>query len=401
MDTHDEAVVNAEEKAESKLTRRELLTRATQAGLGMAAAASLGPLAACAPAAPQQPAAAGAGAPAPAAKPAAPAVVKGQTMVAGVWGGAFAQAIREVLIPDFEKDHSVKVNLQEGLSQDWMAKVRAQKSKPEITVMGVDDADPPTLVPEGLIVKLTPQDIPSLNDVYPQFIIADGHSVGIAVGWLAPHYNTERIKTPPTSYGDFWNPAYKGRVVIYSMKPSTSSIPFLVAASALATGKSLKDAQYDIDPGFAKIKELKPNLHSMTDQSLTILPLMVQGEVWMFTFPSRIAGPFVAKGAPIARAEPKEGPFLAMNVVTLVANSPMQDLGKDFINRLLSEKVQLEMTKRAFTGPVNRKVQVPADLRKLVPSGPDDVAKMLLLDWAHINKNKAAWIDRWNREITS
>ncbi|MBI4504687.1 MAG: extracellular solute-binding protein [Chloroflexi bacterium] len=384
--------MEADSKAgEQKLTRREVLTRATQAGLGMAAAATLGPLAACAPAAPAQPAAGAA--------PAAPAVLKGQTIVIGIWGGAFAGTLRQAIVPDFEKDHGVKVTFDEGLSEDHMAKARAQQPKPEMTVMSLDEPNIPLLAAEGLLAQLTPQDVPNLRNVDPKFSFPDGYGVGLGIFWMRPYYNTKFVKEI-TSYADFWNPAYKGRVVIYSMKPATSSTPFLIFASAIGTGKSFKEAQYDLDPGFAKIKELKPNLHSMTDASLAVIPLMAQGDVWLFNAPSRIVVPFIVKGAPLTHANPKEGTVLHLNVEALVKNGPLPELGKDWINRMLSEKAQLAMLNAAYNGSVIRSVQVPAALRGMVP-GPDDWDKMIRPDWAHLIKGQRALIDRWNREIAS
>lgn len=150
-----------------------------------------------------------------------------------------------------------------------------------------------------------------------------------------------------------------------------------------------------------KLKELKANAHSIVDSLSTAAPLLGQGELWLAPMSSRHVAALIVKGAPLARAEPKEGPFLLLNTVTLVKNAPLQVQGKDFINRLLSDKVQLPMATANFTGPTVRTVQVPADLRKLVPFGPEEAAKMISLDWEHVIKNRAKWIDRWNKEIAS
>lgn len=383
-----------EQQPESKLTRRELLTRATQASVGLAAVASLGPLAACAPAPAPQEAKPAAGAP-----PSAPAVVKGQTMTLALWAGPFIQGMRESLIPEFEKDHGLKIVIEEGISADAIAKVRTARANPQHTVIGVDDQFIAELKAEGLLVQLTPQELPNMKDVLPEYIIEDGYGVGIAVSWHTLHYNTEKIKTPITSWSALWDPAFKGRVVIQSFKAGTGLMQGVVIAT-IATGKPWQQAQYEYEAGFPIYKEkIKPNLHSIIDSTIQGLPLLASGETWILPTPSRLGAPYTVRGAPIARAELKEGAPMLLNTVALVKNAPLQAQGKDFINRWISAKVQLEMAKVAMTGPVNRGVQVPADLRKFVPAGPEDAAKMIRPDWKHFTQNRAKWIDWWNKEM--
>lgn len=378
----------------NKLTRRELLGRAARAGLGLAAAGSLAPLVACAPvSAPQkeQPAAGGA--------PAAPAVVKGQTMAIAFWSGLFSNVVREVIVPDFEKDHGIKVGIEEGISFDAMAKIRTERANPQHTIIGVDDQYIPEARAEDLIVKLTPQDVPNMKNMFPEYLVDDGYGLGIAVSWNTLHYNTEKVKTPLTSYAQMWDPAYKGRVGIQGLDSGTG-IQFFMAVAALAVGKPIKDAQYQAEAAFPKFKELKPNVHSIAKSMNTVAPLMAQGEMWLAVGASRIMAPYIDKGAPmVIVGDVKEGPFRLLNSIALVKGGPLQAQGKDFINRMLSEKVQLELSKKAYTGPVVTNVQVPAELAKLVPRGREDAAKMIILDWDHVIKNRNAWLDRWNKEI--
>jgi putative spermidine/putrescine transport system substrate-binding protein len=393
-----------EQRSPQRLTRRELLTRATQAGLGLAAVTSLAPLAACAPvAAPEKPAASGpaSGAPAAGDKPSAPAVVKGQTLTLALWAGPFVQGLREHLIPEFEKDHGVRVVIEEGISADAIAKVRAARGNPQHTVIGVDDQFIPELKAEGLIVQLTPQEVPNLKEVYPEYIVEDGHGIGVAVSWNSLHYNSDRVKKPITSWAALWDPDFKGRVVIQSFKAGTG-IQVAAVIAGLATGKSAKEAQYEIEASFPIFKEkIKPNIHSIVDSTIQALPLVASGEAWLVPTPSRLGAPYTVRGAPVKRAELQEGAPMLLNTVALVKNAPLQDVGRDFINRFVSAKVQLGMAKVALTGPVNKTVQVPTELRGLVPAGLEDASKMIRLDWNHLNKVRPKLVDWWNKEMAS
>jgi len=358
----------------TRLTRREWLARGAQAGLGLAAGSVTTRVTAAA------------------------AQSKGQTMAIAIWGGPFSAALREVVLPEFEKDHGIKVVMEEGISADAIAKIRTARASPQHTIIGVDDQFISELKSEGMIVQLTPRDVPNMKELFPEYAIEDGYGLGVAVSWHALHYNTVRVKTPITSWRAMWDPAVKGRVIIQSFKGGTG-IMGLAMVAGLATGKPAQQAQYEAEAAFPLYKQLKPHLHSIVDSTVQALPLLAQGEAWLLPTPSRLGASYKVKGAPIARAETKEGEPMLLNTVALVKNAPLQTEGRDFINRFLSAKVQLAMAKKALTGPTNQKVEVPADLRKLVPVGREDAAKMVKLDWKHVTKHRARWVDWWNKEM--
>lgn len=385
----------------ARSTRRELLAAAARAGLGLTLAAPLGVLAACKPAAtPWRDRAASAPSPEPSLPTAAPAAVQDRTMVVGLWTGTLAQAIRERVVPEFERDHGVKVTVEEGISADHVDTVRAEAGNPQHTLIGVDDLFVPELRVANLIARLTPDEVPNMKDVYPEYVLDDGWGLGVGVSWNTLFYNTEKVSGPITSYAAMWDPAYRGRLVLQSPRAG-SAYPYLVVAAALATGKPIREAQYQAEAGFDKLRELKPSLQSIQDSMTAVAPLLAQGETWLMPALSRVVVPLMAKGAPVARAEVKEGPFFHLSTAALVANGPLSQLGTDFLNRLVSPVVQLGLSTGAFLGPVNARVALPPELRALVPAGREDASKMIRLDWAHLAQRRAAWLERWNREIAS
>ena len=84
--------------------------------------------------------------------------------------------------------------------------------------------------------------------------------------------------------------------------------------------------------------------------------------------------------------------------VTAMASNPSSSVSITDV-QARRPSVQLSLSKAAFIGPVNARVALPAELRGLVPAGRDDAEKMIRLDWAHLAKHRAAWLERWNREI--
>jgi len=85
------------------------------------------------------------------------------------------------------------------------------------------------------------------------------------------------------------------------------------------TGKPYKEAQYEIDAAFKKVKSLKPNLLNVYTNAPQAINLMEQGEAWM------IAGQFSAytlirkaDGSPVDLAVPVDGETVGLVGIHLV-----------------------------------------------------------------------------------
>lgn len=315
-----------------------------------------------------------------------------------VWSGGFARVIRDLVQPGFEQAHGVNLTVAEGSSAEQLARLRAERDFPHHIVMGLEDSQISTARTEGLITRLEARELPNLQNVYPEYVCDSGYGVGQSVSWVTTWYNSERIKTAPDSYEAFWNPRYRGRVWVPSLK-TTAGLQFLAAASAVGLGKPPTEAQYHPEVGFEMWKRLKPNLYSSFDDFGSVAPLLAQGEIWLAFGPSRLANPFIIKGAPVQRAEAQEGSFLGNQALVLVHHPRLEPLGRDLIDRLLAPAVQTEFSRVGGSGPTNRQTEVPVELASLVPLGEAEAQRLIRLDWGYVHQQRAGWLDRWNQEI--
>jgi putative spermidine/putrescine transport system substrate-binding protein len=423
-DRKDELRSLTSEVLKGQLSRREMLRRAAMLGLSASGMATL--LAACGDdeedARPTQEAVEAAPTEAADAAPteededatptegdssdAAPTATTGgstgsgeeREIIVGAWAGTFANVLRDTVAPIMKEQFNATLLVEEGVSSDQLAKMRAEESDPKHTVMFVDDNIVQIAKQAGLISELTQDMVPNLANVYPEFIFNDSYGVGVAVSWVAAYYNTDRITEEPTSYEAWWNPDYKGRVAIPDTKISPG-IQFLIAAAAVATGTPPEEAQYEIDAGFEKLVELKDSWHSIYTSFNNVTPQLASGEVWLAFGHSRIMNGWILDGAPVKRAPVKEGPFAGINSVVLVEGGPHPDLGAELINIILSEDIQTQILMDASAGSVNVNVSPPEDLAHLIPSGTEEVAKMNNVDWDYANEHREEWAERFNREV--
>ena len=60
---------------------------------------------------------------------------------------------------------------------------------------------------------------------------------------------------------------------------------------------------------------------------------------------------------------------------------------------------QFWFARHVFFGPINRQAKLDAETAKKVPFGPEQIGRMIKLDFEAMNENVGRWTERWNKEI--
>ncbi|MEZ5657832.1 MAG: ABC transporter substrate-binding protein [Burkholderiaceae bacterium] len=313
-------------------------------------------------------------------------------LVIGTFGGSFAADTKTCHVEAFEKLTGAKAILTLGSSVDMAAKIRATRNDPEIDVAYMDISIAKQIKAEGLLEKLDFASLETYGDVARQAFDADGNYVNFMTAATVIGYNPSMVKSPPTSWNDLFDPAYKGKVALGDIT-GTSGMHFLIAVNKMKGG-----TLENLDPGFAAIKALMPNVVMLYTQADQIVQLFERGEIAMAPwYPDRI-GSAAAKGVPVAVAYPKEGAVGIQPTVSVPKGSKNKALAMKFIDVLLSSEGQKCFAERKFAGPVNTKVQLSDKAASIVPFG-ESYDKLWYPDTDAIAKLRGSWTERWQREI--
>jgi putative spermidine/putrescine transport system substrate-binding protein len=322
----------------------------------------------------------------------APALVRAQAkeIVVGGPAGA-AKYFNADIFPLMEKKLGAKILYEGTNSLTNLQKMQADKAAPKMSVVIMDDPVMLSAADQDLVVKMSTTAIPTIGKLSPSAVHRDGLWVNYQQPWAGIAFNSKTLKTPPASWAALWAPENKGRVIVPSLSNTEGYWTLLVAAH-LETGKPFKDAQYDIEAAFKKLKSLKPNLLNVYTNAPQAINLLEQGEA------SLIGGQFSAytlirkaDGSPVDLSIPKEGGFAMPSGLAKVKGGPGSDLADAVIEAFLSPEVQSTLATKAFVAPTN-----PAATK---PAGFPDGASLFVPDWAHFAKQRAGWIDRWNKEL--
>jgi putative spermidine/putrescine transport system substrate-binding protein len=315
----------------------------------------------------------------------------------GIWAGPDGELIKSTIVKRFEEKYRVKVLIDEGITTEQLARMRASKNNPTHTVMFMDDIGVTVAHREGLIDRLPEDKIPNLANVIPRYISDDGHGVGIQVSTVALTYDPRELKTAPTSWEAFWDPKHKGKVAVPSLS-STNGINLVVTAAALATGKPFKEAQYETEAAFQKLAELKPNLHSIWTKTPLAVSAMQQGElVMMGPMYSKGIWPYIDRGLSATHIVPQEGAFAGVNCQTLVKGGPHPELGAAFINEMLSAESQTLLANKLIIAPVVTGVELPPKILERVAYGDGKEETLFVSDWEFLINTRPDWTERWNK----
>ena len=316
------------------------------------------------------------------------------TLVVTSYGGTWEQFLRKEILPGFESETGAKVELSVGLSRDWVAKIRAAgRNNPPFDVIIANTTWVSAIRKEGFFTKLTPEAVPNLKDVWPELRIKDDMGVISLVGPLGIAYRTDLITKVPKSWKDLWDPAYKGKLVIYSIANSANPM-FTMLVSRIFKGNDR-----DIDFAISKIAELRP--FRQTDFSGDMEILLTRGESEVGILDAPAASRLKSQGVPIQWVFPREGVFMFEQDTNVLAGSTNKELAFKFVNYFLSKPVQEKWSASFWWTPANKTVKIAGKLATEIPVHTQaQIRQIMRWDWDWVNAGaREQMIDKWNREI--
>lgn len=320
---------------------------------------------------------------------AAPAMLRAQTneIVVGC-AGSHSAWMEAIVLPHMQEKIGATVLFEGTKSTVNLEKMRANRDAPYLSIVQMDDPVMILAVEEDLLRPMTPATVPSMTNLRAGTVHMDGMWCNYVQPWAGVAYNTSLLDGVP-SWAQLWAPEHKGRVILPSLQ-NTEGMWTLFMAAHLATGKPMAEAQYEIDAAFEKLAELKPNVLTVYSVMSQAFNLLEQGEISMLAGNfSSYAMPRKAEGAPVDLATPQEGIFAQPSGVCLVKDGPNPELAEAYANELLSAELQSRIAEFTSSLPSNNDATTNVAIPEGVPIHSPD--------WAFVSKNRADWIDRFDK----
>jgi putative spermidine/putrescine transport system substrate-binding protein len=318
--------------------------------------------------------------------------------VGGIYGGVWADSIRQSFLNPFAAKSGVKLQVEEGISGVTLAKLRQQKGNPQFDVVWMDRVVSDQAIREDLIEPISPEALTNLKDIVPEAVIKDssGRIMALTTGYWAAGlaYNKQETKQPPQSWQDLANPVYKGRVAVYSPENSIC-FPFLVTLAESNGGSSS-----DLSPAFKMMAKVGKDGGVFFGGSPAGANLLANGEVSVAMLASSQVWDLQSRGFPIEYVVPKEGAIAGDIRVHIVKGTKNKAAAEKLADYAISADGQSEIAKRLLLGPVNTKVTLAPEIDRKMPWGANgSVAKLRIVDPNLILDKRDEWAARWNQEV--
>ncbi|KLN56996.1 ABC transporter substrate-binding protein [Variovorax paradoxus] len=320
-----------------------------------------------------------------------------KTLYIGMNGGTMEKAYTQYVFPAFEKLYGAKVVVVPGTSSDILAKAQANKDRPQMHVMFLDDGIMVRAIGMGLCQKQRPN--PSLADIYPAARFKDDMASGVSLGMTGLAYNAKMFKdkgwAPPTSWMDLADPKYKGKVVFQSMSSSSFGLHGFLMFNRIQGGNDK-----NVEPGFkAWPTTIGPNVLEYIPSSAKLSEMVQTGEAAIFPLTPTAVAALKTKGIPVEYAPPKEGAVVLMVGQCVIANNSEPELSQKLAEFLLSPLAQANVLQYGAQIPTNPKAPAVGDGVKQVADINQWMKTAVTIDWDSINANRPAWNARWNKTI--
>jgi putative spermidine/putrescine transport system substrate-binding protein len=320
-----------------------------------------------------------------------------KTLYIGMNGGTMEKAYTQYVFPAFEKLYGAKVVVVPGTSSDILAKAQANKDRPQMHVMFLDDGIMVRAIGMGLCQKQRPN--PSLAEIYPAARFKDDMASGVSLGMTGLAYNTkmfaEKGWAPPTSWMDLADPKFKGKVVFQSMSSSSFGLHGFLMFNRIQGGNDK-----NVEPGFkAWPTTIGPNVLEYIPSSAKLSEMVQTGEAAIFPLTPTAVAALKTKGIPVEYAPPKEGAVVLMVGQCVIANNSEPELSQKLAEFLLSPLAQANVLQYGAQIPTNPKAPAVGDGVKQVADINQWMKTAVTIDWDSINANRPAWNARWNKTI--
>jgi putative spermidine/putrescine transport system substrate-binding protein len=302
-----------------------------------------------------------------------------ETFILGTWGGDYQRLMMEnIEMPILRKEGISSVPDIAGDDTIRASKILATRRLPRgpMDVACVSAVQGFLLGQAGVLEELTPDKVPNMAHVKD----------GLGTSTFAPHiwspqilsYNPDRVKTPPTSFGELLDPKYKDKFGF----PTGNFFYGMMAASLFTSGNTTD---------FAKAREMMTKLNA---QGMRLYPStdaagppfktgeLDVGIMWL----ARIAM-WQNAGIPVAASFPKEGCILYVSGMVIPKNAPNKKAAFAYLNAMLEPQAQIgfaehmgylpTVSNATLTGKVAQQLALPTPPPKMVPPDYAVTAKAL------------------------
>lgn len=319
-----------------------------------------------------------------------------QTLTVGGYGGIWGDALEKCVLQPFAKEANVTVVQERGVSSVTLGRLRQQKSAPQMDVAWMDAGVSETANDDGVVESLSTDAIPNMRSLDGKALYknSSGQVYALSQGFISfgVIYNSEKLKTPPTSWWDLWKPEYAGKLSLPSTAQSAA------AMMIVHLNKILGGTVEDVAPALNKLRELKvSSFYAATGAAISSFQT---GETDATVLYHTSAWTMQDQGQPAQLASLREGLPAYDWRVHLVKNGKNPELAKKLINYAVSPTAYSCLAEVLFVAPPIAGLKLSDRAAARMPWGKGgSLADLQLLNWNDLNRRRDAILEQYAKTV--
>jgi putative spermidine/putrescine transport system substrate-binding protein len=318
------------------------------------------------------------------------AEASGQIVVSN-WGGDWNDRTMRLMEQPLVESKGIRIVRDLGMEPERKSKLLAEQMLPRgtVDVIHLNDSDAFEMKSRGAIAEIDFSQMANAKDIIAP--LRSPYFVPWLYSGVVLIYNKDKVKEPPTSYKDLWDPKFAGRIGL------TNQLYFnyMMMASLLTSGNLTS-----VETGRDRLAELReksnPRIYATHQQMQAGL---AAGEVDIVANYKARGLQWAKDGLPIATAYPSEGAVAITFGACLPKKAPNKDAAYFYMNAMIDRKAMADLSAASFYAPSNGVAELPPDLRTMIDFSEAERAKLKFPDYAYVAKNTAGWLEWWNKNI--
>ena len=289
------------------------------------------------------------------------------------------------IVEGFKKQNpDIEVDYQSAGAGKIMAKLEAEKQSGNLLADIIWTSEVPDFYQmknEGLLEQYTPS---GFDEVLNPFDDYDGTFTAARLGTLGIVINTDKVKTPPTTWEDIApDEIYKNSFGIAD--PALSGTSFMSVA--------LLEKQF----GWDYFIRLNKNGAMKSKGSGRVVDDTAAGTLSACLGVDYITATKIDKGAPLKMIYPKEL-LMVPSPIAIFKDAKHKDAAKKFVDYVLSQEAQQKVAE-AGTVPIRRDVEMPSKYN--LPKPEEALASGIKINYSEILPKKDETIKKFSDMFTN
>ena len=215
-------------------------------------------------------------------------------------------------------------------------------------------------------------------------VTCNAQVVGIA-------YNPKKFATPPKGWADLFKSPYVERLGLTGFQTTFGTVSIIEMAKAF--GGSIEN----MEPIFGELKKAVAKAAAVAAPA-AMPGLFQQGQIDVMYTNTNTVAILKGRGVDIEFVKPETGAITFQTTLHIVKGADNVENAYKYMDMAISAEVQAALQLQPYNMiPINKDVKL---VETLDIKSVDELTKMVTHDWTKINPQRAAWIERFNKEIT-